>query len=222
MEKRRQPVWGVVYAAGYGRRFGGYKQFERLVGDERLVDRCVRVARAACDGVVVVLPPGFSWDGPPVERAVPGGETNPDSVRAGIDAVPVEAEVILLHSPSHPLVTVDLAKNVLAAARQDGVDGAIAAHSIHDILKRVDDRGVILDTISKDGVCLTQMPMAFRAEVLRRALAAGIQGTDAQTVAEQTGAVFATVPGLPFNLHVTTRLELELVRHLAPITDSLA
>jgi 2-C-methyl-D-erythritol 4-phosphate cytidylyltransferase len=221
MEKRGRPVWGVVYAAGYGRRFGGYKQFERLVGDERLVDRCVRVARAACDGVVVVLPPGFLWDGPPVERAVPGGETNSDSVRAGVDAVPAEAEIIMLHSPSHPLVTVDLTRRVIDAARRNGVDGAIPVHPIHDVLKRVDDRGMIRKTISKEGVGLSQMPMAFRSEVLRRALSAGIQGTDAQTVAEQTGAVFATVPGLPFNLHVTTRLELDLVRHLATLVDSL-
>src|SRR6266536_5743701 len=106
MSERGVVVWGVVYAAGYGRRFGGYKQFERLTGEERLVDRCVRVARAVCDGVVVVLPPGFAWDGPPVERAVPGGETNPDSVRAGVAAALAEAEIILLHSPSHPLVTV--------------------------------------------------------------------------------------------------------------------
>ena len=106
MSERGAGVWGVVYAAGYGRRFGGYKQFERLAGEERLVDRCVRVARAVCEGVVVVLPPGFAWDGPPVERAAPGGETNPDSVRAGVAAVPAEAEILLLHSPSHPRVTV--------------------------------------------------------------------------------------------------------------------
>jgi 2-C-methyl-D-erythritol 4-phosphate cytidylyltransferase len=138
MTMTNRVVWGVVYAAGYGRRFGGYKQFERLAGEERLVDRCVRVARTVCDGIVVVIPTAFVWDGPLVERAVPGGETNPDSVRAGVEAVPAEAEIV---------------------------------------------------------------------------------DTDAQAIAEPAGAVCATVPGSPFNLHVTTRLDLEVVRRLAPLSS---
>jgi 2-C-methyl-D-erythritol 4-phosphate cytidylyltransferase len=211
-----------VYAAGYGRRFGGYKQFERLVGEERLVDRCVRVARAVCDGVVLVLPTGFEWDGPPVERVVPGGETNPDSVRAGVGAVPVEAEMILLHSPSHPLVTAALARAVVDAARQDGVDGAIPVCPIHDVLRRVDDRGIIVDAIPKAQVRLAQAPIAVRADLLRRALAGKINGTDALMIAEGAGAVFATVPGLPFNVHVTTLLELEMVRRLAVLAGDVS
>lgn len=212
-------VWGVVYAAGYGQRFGGYKQFERI-GDERLVDRCVRVVRAVCDGVVVVVPPGFAWGGPLVEQAVPGGATNPDSVRAGVDAVPADAEVIVLHSPSHPLATVDLARAVLEAVRRDGVEVAVPGLPLHDTLKRVDEGGRIVATIPKQEVRLVQSPMAFRAGVLRRALAAGIQDTDAQTIAERTGALCVTVPGSPFNLHVTSRLELEVVRRLAPLADT--
>jgi 2-C-methyl-D-erythritol 4-phosphate cytidylyltransferase len=212
-------VWGVVYAAGYGHRFGGCKQFERL-GDERLVDRCIRVVRAVCDGVVVVLPPGFVWDGLPVEEAVPGGETNPDSVRAGVDAVPAEAEIIVLHSPSHPLATADLVQAVVDAVRQEGVEVAIPVTPIHDTLKRVDEHGTILETIPKPTVRITQAPMAFRAGVLRRALAMGLQDTDAQTIAERAGAACVTVPGSPFNLHVTSRLELEIVRRLVSLADA--
>ena len=159
--ERKPIVWGVVYAAGSGTRFGGYKQFERLL-DERLVDRCVRVVRAACDGVVVVVPPAFVWDGPPVERAVPGGATNPELVRAGVEAVPAEAEIIVLHSPAHPLATVDLVRAVVDRVAQ-GADGAICAIPSYDMLKRVDDEGVILETIPKDQVRLVQAPMAFRS-----------------------------------------------------------
>jgi 2-C-methyl-D-erythritol 4-phosphate cytidylyltransferase len=217
-ENARRAVWGVVYAAGYGRRFGGYKQFERI-GDERLVDRCVRTLRAVCDGVVVVVPSGFTWDGPPVERAVPGGETNPDSVRAGVDAVPADAEIILLHSPSHPLATVGLARAVLQAVQREGVEVAVPGLPLHDTLKRIDGGGRIVATLPKPECRLVQAPMAFRAEVLRRSLATGIQDTDAQTIAERAGAVCVTVPGSPFNLHVTSSLELEMIRRLAPLAD---
>ena len=62
----------IVVAAGQGERFGAPKQF-LTVGDERLVDRAVMVAGAACDEVVVVLPEGRAWDGAPVAAAVAGG-----------------------------------------------------------------------------------------------------------------------------------------------------
>ena len=58
------PVWGIVVAAGRGSRFGAPKQFLALNG-VRLVDRAVTTASAACDHVVVVLPPGGSRWGTP-------------------------------------------------------------------------------------------------------------------------------------------------------------
>ena len=55
----------IVVAAGQGERFGAPKQF-LAVGNQRLVDRAVAVAGAACDEVVLVLPEGRVWDGAPV------------------------------------------------------------------------------------------------------------------------------------------------------------
>ena len=85
---------GVVLAAGAGRRFGGPKA-PVLVDGERLVDRAVRVLRAAgCAPVVVVL---GAWVG-----AVPGADVvvNADwatgmgsSLRAGLAALAPQREV---------------------------------------------------------------------------------------------------------------------------------
>ena len=85
---------GVVLAAGAGRRFGGPKA-PVLVEGERLVDRAVRVLRAAgCAPVVVVL---GAWVG-----AVPGADVviNTEwatgmgsSLRAGLAALRPRREV---------------------------------------------------------------------------------------------------------------------------------
>lgn len=210
-------IWGVVYAAGSGRRFGGYKQFEKI-GDEPLVHRCVRVLRSICQGIVVVLPADHHWSGPPVEHAVPGGATNPESVRAGVNAVPSSAAYIVMHSPSHPLASVRLARSVLDRARDD-VDGACPVSPIHDVIKRIGDDQIIVGTVPKVGLAITQMPMAFRAAVVRRALAIDVEGSDVQTIVERHGGRIAAVPGEPTNLHVTTRDELEMARHLATLVS---
>ena len=153
-------MWGVVYAAGSGRRFGGFKQFEPI-GADRLVDRCVVALASVCDHVVVVLPAGVAWTGPTVAAAVIGGATNPDSVRAGVAAVANDASVIVLHSPSHPLASTALARRVVEHLAT-GVDGACPVAPLHDVLKRVDDHGDIVESVPKENVVSIQMPLAFR------------------------------------------------------------
>ena len=210
-------IWGIVYAAGSGTRFGGFKQFERIAG-ERLVDRCVTRVGTVCDHVVVVLPPDTAWTGPPVAAAVTGGATNPDSVRAGLAVVPADASIVVLHSPSHPLASTALVQRVLEPVTT-GADGACPIGPSHDVLKRLDDRGAIVETLDKRNVVSVQMPLAFRVAVLRDAFAADTLGGDAQTIVERHGARVVTVLGEPTNIHVTTREELEMARVLASMVD---
>ena len=210
-------VWGVVYAAGSGQRFGGYKQFERI-GESRLVDRCLAALAPVCDHLVVVLPASVDWTGQTVDAVVAGGATNPDSVRAGLAAVPADAAVIVLHSPSHPLASPMLARRVVEHLAT-GVDGACPVAPVHDALRRLDAGGDIVETVSKANIVSVQMPLAFRAHVLRDALALDTSDSDAQTIVERCGARIGTIDGESTNIHVTTPTELEMARHLAPLVD---
>lgn len=174
-----------------------------------------------CDHVVVVLPPDTEWGGAPVAATVTGGATNPDSVRAGLAVVPESASIVMLHSPSHPIASDALVRRVLDHVT-DGVDGACPIAPTNDVLKRLDDAGAIIETLDKRNVVSVQMPLAFRATVLRAAFAADTIGGDAQTIIERHGARVVTVPGEPTNIHVTTREELEMARWLAPKVDRRA
>ena len=212
------PVWGIVYAAGSGRRFGGFKQFEQI-GEYRLVDRCLAALAPVCDHLVVVLPASVEWTGAAVTAVVIGGATNPESVRAGVAPVADDASVIVLHSPSHPLASTALVRRVVEHLRT-GVDGACSVAPLHDALRRLDDQGNIVDALQKEQVVSVQMPLAFRADVLRDALAFDTSGSDAQTIVERRGARIGTIDGESTNIHVTTRVELEMARHLAPMLDT--
>jgi 2-C-methyl-D-erythritol 4-phosphate cytidylyltransferase len=159
-------VWAIVVAGGRGERFGEPKQFLRL-GDARLVDHAVSAATRACDAVVVVLPAGVTWDGAPIECAVTGGETRAASVRAGLAAVPADAEIVVVHDAARPLATPTLFRAVIDAV-EAGADGAAPALPVTDTVTRVRG-GIVAEPIDRDGLVRVQTPQAFRADCLRAA-----------------------------------------------------
>jgi 2-C-methyl-D-erythritol 4-phosphate cytidylyltransferase len=212
-------VWAVVVAAGQGNRFGARKQFAMLRG-QPLVNWSVATAREATDGVVVVLPPEdprLSGDPvsqvPRADAAVAGGSTRSESVRAGLGAVPDDAEVIVVHDGARPLASKALFHEVIEAVRA-GADGAVPAVELVDTLKRVRDTTVV-ETVPRGELRIVQTPQAFGAHVLRQAHERGGEATDDAALVEAMGATVRIVPGDPRNLKVTTPTDLELAQALA-------
>ena len=162
--------------------------------------------RSACDAVVVVLPPGCEWDGPPVAAAVDGGTSRSESVRAGLAAVPASADIIVVHDAARPLVSRALLEAVVAVVRA-GADGAVPALPVADTLKQVEgDR--VRGTVERNGLVAVQTPQAFEAEMLRAAHRGGGEATDDAALVEAVGGQVVVVPGDPLNLKITTPHDL--------------
>jgi 2-C-methyl-D-erythritol 4-phosphate cytidylyltransferase len=198
-------TWGIVVAGGTGSRFGTAKQFESIAG-ARLVDRAVESATGACDEVVLVLPDGFTWDGPPVTAAAVGGASRSESVRAGLAEVPSSATIVVVHDAARPLATPALFDVVIRAVRS-GADAAVPAVPVPDTVKRVDGDRVV-ETVARDGLVAVQTPQAFRADRLRAAHASGADATDDAALIEAAGGQVVIVPGESANLKVTTPADL--------------
>ena len=119
-------AWAIVaWRAGTGTRFGAPKQFADL-GGRPLVSWSLETARQVCDGVVLVLPADAAPSDWPVERVVAGGATRSESVRAGLAAVPDDADIIAVHDAARPLARPELWAAVLGAVAA-GADGAVPA-----------------------------------------------------------------------------------------------
>lgn len=204
-------TWAIVVAAGSGARFGGAKQFS-AVGSERLVDRAVDTAARCCDGVVVVLPAGATWDGPTVAAVVAGGAKRAASVRAGLTAVPPSAEIVVVHDAARPLAGDALFAAVIAAV-ESGADGAVPGLAVSDTIKRVDGTRVVA-TVPRDHLVTVQTPQAFRAGALRAAHTDEGDGTDDAALLEAAGGTVVVVPGESTNLKVTGPEDLMLVTAL--------
>jgi 2-C-methyl-D-erythritol 4-phosphate cytidylyltransferase len=206
-------VWTIVLAAGGGSRFGGRKQFATVAG-ERAVDRVVRTARTVSSGVVVVLPAGILWGGPPVEAVVTGGATRAASVRCGLAAVPEQAQVVLVHDAAHPLASSAQFRAVLTALHEAGADAALPAVPLVEALKSIDGARVTGHP-SRSGLVQAQMPHAFRAAALRAAHADAPEATEDVELVCAAGGRAVVVEGDPRNVHITTPEELEVADALA-------
>jgi len=199
-------IWTIVVAAGAGTRFGGPKQFETL-GDRRVMDWSVTIAREASDGVVVVLPPDVAES----EGGIAGGATRSESVRHGLAAVPRNATIICVHDAARPFANEDDFARVIDAIA-NGADGAVPAIPVADTIKVVDDTGQVIRTPSRGSLRAVQTPQAFRAEMLRRAHASRGESTDDAALVEAEGGKVVVVDGDVLNRKITTRDDLEWAR----------
>ncbi len=212
-------VWAVLVAAGRGERLGDDrpKAFARLGGLPLLAESLRRLDQSEwIDGVVVVAPAG--WEEPSILLAeelgatkvlscIPGGATRSASVRAGLDAVPGDADVILVHDAARPLLPPELVARLIEALGE-GYDGAVPGLPVADTVKRVRD-GVVVETLSRAELVAVQTPQAFVASILRAAT--GGEGSDCASLVEAAGGRVKVVPGDERLLKVTTRDDLRRV-----------
>lgn len=206
-------AWAIVVAAGSGTRFGAPKQFERLRG-RRVIDWSLAAARGACAGVVCVLPPDHEGTEDAADVSVAGGATRSESVRAGLAAVPPEAEVIVVHDAARPVAPVSLFAEVIAAVR-DGADAAVPGVAVHDTIRHA-EQGVV----DRAHLVAVQTPQAFRASALRDAHAAGGEATDDASLVEAAGGTVVVVPGRSHNLKITDPGDLRIAAVLLDEADA--
>jgi 2-C-methyl-D-erythritol 4-phosphate cytidylyltransferase len=211
---RPPTAWAVVVGGGSGQRFGRPKQYESL-GHERVIDRSRRVAEAACDGVVVVVPAADAER----EGGVAGGATRSASVRAGLAHVPDHVDVVCVHDAARPLASAELYRAVIDAVAA-GADAAIPGVPVVDTIKVVDAEQAVVSTPDRSSLVAVQTPQAFRASVLRAAHAAGGEGTDDAALVEVMGGRVVVVAGEATNRKITDPADLDWARSIIGDDDA--
>jgi 2-C-methyl-D-erythritol 4-phosphate cytidylyltransferase len=212
-------VWSIVVAGGSGQRFGEQKQFSSL-GGRPVLSWAVDACRAVSDGVVLVVPADATpADHAAVDAVVTGGTTRAGSVRCGLDAVPAEADVIVVHDAARPLAPPALFAAVLEALQEDGVVGAVPGLGLSDTIKVVDASMNVTSTLDRASLVAVQTPQAFRATTLRDAHARAKSepatiATDDAMLVEASGGRVRVVAGHPDNIKITTPDDLARAERL--------
>jgi len=212
----RRDVGVVIVAGGASTRTGGteLKQFRWVAGKPALLHSLQTfMARDDVVSVVCVLPIEYAADPPPwifqcdIDRLMvsTGGRTRTESVKHGLDDLPDEAEIVLVHDAARPLVSDGTIDRVIASVR-DG-HSTIAALPVVDTLKQVDEQGFIVRTVDREGLWRAQTPQGFPREVIvrahRQAAARRLSATDDAALCEALEIPVRVVAGSERALKIT-------------------
>ncbi|MGW4302077.1 2-C-methyl-D-erythritol 4-phosphate cytidylyltransferase [Streptomyces sp. NPDC004646] len=223
-------VAAVIPAAGRGVRLGpgAPKALRALNGTPMLIHaiRALAASRSVSLVVVVAPPDGAAEvkslldDHALPERTdflvVPGGESRQESVRLGLDALPPEYDVVLVHDAARPLVPVDTVDAVVEAVRS-GAPAVVPALPLADTVKEVEPAAApgepepVLGTPERARLRAVQTPQGFdRATLVRAHESVTEDVTDDASMVERLGARVVTVPGHEEAFKVTRPLDLVL------------
>jgi 2-C-methyl-D-erythritol 4-phosphate cytidylyltransferase len=224
----------VIVAGGESTRTGGakgeLKQFRWVAGKPTLLHSLQTfMARPDVVAVVVVLPRAYVADPPPwifqcdVDRLMisVGGRTRTESVANGLDDLPDEARVVLVHDAARPLVDDATIDRVIAAARAGGC--AVAALPVVDTLKEVDASGRIVRTVERAGLWRAQTPQGFPRDVIvrahRDAKANHLSATDDAALCERLGIAVSVVRGSERAMKITEEPDFARAEALYPLRE---
>ncbi len=145
-----------------------------------------------------------------------GGSTRQESVQLGLSALPADAKSVLIHDGARclvsPLVFDEISRIVL------GGEAVIAASQVVDTIKKVNDKGEIIDTPPRSNLWCAQTPQGFPVEQLkhahRQAIFNGWSVTDDASLFERLGIPVKIYDAGPSNIKVTTPFDLVIAESI--------
>jgi 2-C-methyl-D-erythritol 4-phosphate cytidylyltransferase len=224
----RRDVGVIIVAAGSGSRTASneLKQFRWVAGKPMLLHSIQTFqAREDVAMVVCVLPRENLGDPPPwifqsdAERLLlsVGGRHRGESVANGLEDLPSECEIVVIHDAARPLLSSETIGRVIDEARRG--NGAVAALPLADTLKRVDSAGNIVETVDRFGLWRAQTPQAFPRAIIERAhreaREADRVATDDAALCEQIGLPVVVVRGSERAHKITEETDFGLVEALS-------
>jgi 2-C-methyl-D-erythritol 4-phosphate cytidylyltransferase len=224
----KRDVGVIIVAAGSGSRTVSQelKQFRWVAGKPMLL-HSIQIFQARTDVamVVCVLPREYVGDPPPwifqsdAERLLlsVGGRERSESVANGLEDLPSECEIVVIHDAARPLVTSETIGRVIDEARQG--HGAVAAIPVIDTLKRVESNGKVIETVDRFGLWRAQTPQAFPRKAIERAHREAREAdriaTDDAVLCEQIGLPVVVVRGSERAQKITEENDFALVEALS-------
>ncbi|MCX8059915.1 MAG: 2-C-methyl-D-erythritol 4-phosphate cytidylyltransferase, partial [Aquificaceae bacterium] len=125
-----------------------------------------------------------------------------------------QGEVVVVHDCARPFASTEL---FLKVAELGTYEGKVCAVPVRDTVKRVAE-GMVVETVDRRGLWLSQTPQAFRKSVLLechfRARQEGFLATDDAQLLERYGYKVAVVEGEPSNIKITYPEDLLLAESI--------
>jgi 2-C-methyl-D-erythritol 4-phosphate cytidylyltransferase len=213
----------VVVAAGKGQRCveGKKKQFLPLAGKPVLVHaldkfescpliRSVVLVTGQEDTAYCLKEIVERYGYRKISQIVPGGLERQESVQNGINALPADAEIVVIHDGVRPLVTREMIEESIRIAVR--MQTAVFAVPVKETIKMAHPDGTVARTLDRESLWQIQTPQAFQVRVIKEALhkaaEEGFTGTDDASLVERLGVKVHLLPGSYTNIKITTPEDL--------------
>jgi 2-C-methyl-D-erythritol 4-phosphate cytidylyltransferase len=218
----------LIPAAGMGKRMGSSrnKLFLTLHQQPILAWTLMAAAKATEIEWIGIIAQPYDWediqemlDGLKLSqlvRLIAGGDTRQESVYKGLQALPPEADKVLIHDGARCLATSELLDRCARAFTT--WQGFVAAIPVKDTIKVVNADGVIQDTPDRSFLWAAQTPQGFDVQLLKqchdKGLEMGWEVTDDAALFEKCSFQVGIVEGEETNLKVTTPVDLAIAEYI--------
>jgi 2-C-methyl-D-erythritol 4-phosphate cytidylyltransferase len=221
----------IIVAAGEGRRIGTRlsKSYIPIAGRAlllRTLDQFCRSKRV--NNLVVVIAnrdlakcesllrndPQLEKQSWTLER---GGASRQESVKRGLQKIPSDCDVVVIHDGARPFVSPGLIDRSIEEAwtRKAVVVGV----PVRDTIKMISETRQVISTPARDCLWEIQTPQAFERSLIVEAYEAAernnLQGTDDAMLVERLGKPVYLIEGEPTNIKITVPEDLLFAEALA-------
>lgn len=224
-------VTAIVLAGGSGKRMNSAvkKQYIEINEVPLIVHTLLKFENSDVDEIVCVAPEEDldyfnkevvdAYSIKKVSKVVAGGRERYESVYNALKVIN-DCEIVLIHDGARPFVTNEVINENIKTAREK--DACITAVPVKDTIKRIDQNGVVEESLKRDELWQVQTPQSFKYDLIRRAYdwletksKKGI--TDDAMVAELYGVTVYVVKGSYYNIKVTTPDDIPLAEFFSKL-----
>lgn len=222
-------TWAIILAGGQGTRLGAgtKKQFISWRNRPLFWHSILTFSRVPkVSGLVFVLPQEdlSIWQDKIAElrqtdrlgieyQMVAGGRTRQESAWHGLQALPAECCLVLIHDAARPFVQAKTIQDIITRLEL-GAPAVIPGIPVKDTIKQIKNNS--LQTLPRDFLHAVQTPQGFQKKVIFQAYLEaqqqGITGTDDASLVERVGLPVELCPGDENNIKITTPADLDTLR----------
>ena len=226
-------IWAIVPAAGIGSRMAADRPKQYLrIGDQTILELTLArlCACAEIDSVVLGLRtedgwwPTLQFSHPKLVATVEGGKERAHTVLNGLEYIEKNGDSrdwVLVHDAVRPCVRIDDIQRLLQINDENG---AILALPVSDTVKRANQSGAIVETVTRDGLWRAMTPQYFPVAALQQSLNVSIRqghlATDESAAMERAGFQPKLVACAADNLKITHPDDLPLAKMILDAQSS--
>jgi len=146
---------------------------------------------------------------------IAGGETRQHSVWNGLNSIPENTDIVIVHDGVRPFVSEKTIHFCIEETRKYGA--VITAIPVYDTVKEVENH-TVSKTLDRSKLWRVQTPQGFKKELLaeayKKARETNLTATDDSALVENIGHTVRVIPGEEKNIKITSPEDLIIAEKL--------